>query len=201
MKVGVVVPFFIVRQLDEVVPFGTWDGTRRNGTRRSVPRLVRLKRVECDVPREEFWVNFCSASPPGTTRSISVKHKIITSPSPSFSSLFPSKGIFNPSQFRPVMSRLVPSHFVSSCLVCIPNNTLGDMKLSCAYILVVCVSVQILGFGPLLPYAPKNLTQLKSLSAFHYTQPSRVVTIERIEKVEPFMLGIPPVAHQDRTVH
>ncbi|KAM2049763.1 hypothetical protein EV2_008449 [Malus domestica] len=36
--------------------FGTWDGTGRNGTRRSVPRLVRQKWVERAVPRDRFWV-------------------------------------------------------------------------------------------------------------------------------------------------
>ncbi|RXH67711.1 hypothetical protein DVH24_027858, partial [Malus domestica] len=107
------------------VPFGTWDGTERSGTRCSVPRLVHLKRVERVVPRDEFWVNFrsalppettCSTSPPGTTRSTSVEHKIITSPSPSSSSLFPSEGIFAHSPFYPVMSRPVPFRFVSSRL-------------------------------------------------------------------------------------
>ncbi|RXH72801.1 hypothetical protein DVH24_012485 [Malus domestica] len=45
---------------------------------------------------------------PGTTLSTSVEHKIITSPSPSSSSLFPSEGIFAP---------------CPSCPVCIPNDT------------------------------------------------------------------------------
>ncbi|RXH95025.1 hypothetical protein DVH24_024709 [Malus domestica] len=46
------------------VPLGTWDGTERSRTSRSVPRLMHLKRIESTVPRDEFWVNFCSASPP-----------------------------------------------------------------------------------------------------------------------------------------
>ncbi|RXH88379.1 hypothetical protein DVH24_042450 [Malus domestica] len=66
------------------------------GTRCSVPHLVRLKRVERAIPQNEFWVNFCSASPTGTTRFTSMEHKIITSPYPSSSSLFPSEGIFTP---------------------------------------------------------------------------------------------------------
>ena len=40
------------------------DGTERSGTRRFVPRLVHLKRVERSVPRDEFWVNFHSTLPP-----------------------------------------------------------------------------------------------------------------------------------------
>ncbi|CAN6700537.1 unnamed protein product [Malus baccata var. baccata] len=103
--------------------FGTWDGTERSGTRRSVPHLVRLKWVERTVPRDEFWVNFHSTSSPGTTCSTSMEHKIITSPSPSSSSLFPSEGIFAPSLFHPVLSRPIPSHSVMSRLVCIPNDT------------------------------------------------------------------------------
>ncbi|RXH87633.1 hypothetical protein DVH24_034533 [Malus domestica] len=74
----------------------------KNWTRRSVPRLVRLKQVERPVPRNEFWVNFRSVSSSGTTLSTYVEHKIITSPSPSSSSFFPSKGISAPSPFRPV---------------------------------------------------------------------------------------------------
>ncbi|KAB2632847.1 S ribonuclease [Pyrus ussuriensis x Pyrus communis] len=35
------------------VSFGTWNGTEQSGTRRSVPHLVRLKRVERAVPRDE----------------------------------------------------------------------------------------------------------------------------------------------------
>ncbi|RXH83883.1 hypothetical protein DVH24_013128 [Malus domestica] len=46
---------------------------------------------------------------PGTTRSTFVEHKIITSPSPSSSSLFPSEGIFAPSPFCPVPFRSVPA--------------------------------------------------------------------------------------------
>ncbi|RXH82944.1 hypothetical protein DVH24_003442 [Malus domestica] len=85
------------------VPFGTWDGTERSEMRCSVPCLV-----ERAVPWDEFWVNFRSASPPGTTCSTSVEHKIITSLSPSSSSLFPSEGIFAPSPFRLVLSRPIP---------------------------------------------------------------------------------------------
>ncbi|KAM2743296.1 hypothetical protein EV2_031650 [Malus domestica] len=40
-----------------------WDRIERSGTRRSVPRLVRLKRVERAVLRDKFWVNFHSGSP------------------------------------------------------------------------------------------------------------------------------------------
>ncbi|RXH70258.1 hypothetical protein DVH24_007514 [Malus domestica] len=79
--------------------------------------------MECTVPRDEFWVNFRSSSPPGTTRSTYVEHKIITFPSPSSSSLFPSEGIFTPSPFRLVLSRPVPSHSVLSRPVYIPNDT------------------------------------------------------------------------------
>ncbi|RXI01862.1 hypothetical protein DVH24_015211 [Malus domestica] len=42
--------------------------------------------------------------------SFHMKHKIITSPSPSSSSLFPSEGIFAPSPFRPVLSCPIPFH-------------------------------------------------------------------------------------------
>ncbi|RXH77953.1 hypothetical protein DVH24_039924, partial [Malus domestica] len=111
----------------EIVPFATWDGTERSGTRCSVPRLVCLKRVERAVPRNEFWVNFRSASPPRTTRSTSVEHKIITSLSPSSSSLFPSEGIFAPSSFRPVLSRPIPFRSIPSRFVCIPNDTMGTV--------------------------------------------------------------------------
>ncbi|KAM2156704.1 hypothetical protein ACFX1R_042359 [Malus domestica] len=43
-------------------------------------------------------------------------------------------------------------------------------------------------------------TQAKPLLAFDCTQQSRVATIEIIEKFEPLVLGIPPMAHQDCTV-
>ncbi|TQD71227.1 hypothetical protein C1H46_043237 [Malus baccata] len=86
--------------------------------RRSVTRLVRLKRVERAVLRDEFWVNFRSASPSsGTTRFTSVEHKIITSLSHSCSSLFPSEGIFTPFPFRPI-----PFHSVSSAYQMIPKR-------------------------------------------------------------------------------
>ncbi|RXI06287.1 hypothetical protein DVH24_018329 [Malus domestica] len=65
---------------------------KRSGMRRSVQRLVRLKRVE--------RVNSCSVSPPETTRSTSVEDKIITSPSPS--SLFSSESIFVSFRFHPI---------------------------------------------------------------------------------------------------
>ncbi|RXI05711.1 hypothetical protein DVH24_017753 [Malus domestica] len=48
---------------NQQVPFDTWDRTERSGTRRSVPRLVRLKRMEHAVSQDKFWVNFRSASP------------------------------------------------------------------------------------------------------------------------------------------
>ncbi|RXI01627.1 hypothetical protein DVH24_014976 [Malus domestica] len=86
----------------------TKRGTERLVPLCFVPHLVRLKRVERAVPRDEFWVNFRSASPPETIRSTSVEHKIIISPSPSSSSLFPSEGIFAPSPFHPVIFRPVP---------------------------------------------------------------------------------------------
>ncbi|RXI01065.1 hypothetical protein DVH24_001299 [Malus domestica] len=90
--------------------------TERSGTRHSVPRLMHLKRVETAIPQDEFWMNFRSASPSGTTRSTFVEHKIITSPSPSSSSLFPSDDIFAPSLFHPVLFYPVLSHSVSSLL-------------------------------------------------------------------------------------
>ncbi|RXH85260.1 hypothetical protein DVH24_042028 [Malus domestica] len=96
--------------------FGTWAGTERCGTRRFVPRLVCLKRVERAVPRDEFWMNFYSASPPRTTHSTFVEHKIITSPSPSSSSLFPSESIFAHSPLCPVLSRPVSFRSVPSRL-------------------------------------------------------------------------------------
>ncbi|RXH67643.1 hypothetical protein DVH24_027790 [Malus domestica] len=86
------------------VSFGTWGRTEQNGKRRSVPRFMRLKRVERAVPRDEFWVNFRSTSPSGMTRSTFVEHKIITFSSPSSSSLFPSESIFAHSPLRPVPS-------------------------------------------------------------------------------------------------
>ncbi|RXI04819.1 hypothetical protein DVH24_039093, partial [Malus domestica] len=46
------------------VAFGTWDGTKQSGTRCSVPRFVHLKRVECVVQRDKFWMIFRSASLP-----------------------------------------------------------------------------------------------------------------------------------------
>ncbi|KAB2605946.1 hypothetical protein D8674_005663 [Pyrus ussuriensis x Pyrus communis] len=115
------------------VPFGTWDGTEQNGTRRSVPRLVCLKLVERAIPRDEFWVNFRSTSPLGRTRSTSVEHKIITSSSPSSSTLFLSEGIFAPAPFcsvlsRPVLSSPVPSRSVPSRPVCIPNDTVLEKQ-------------------------------------------------------------------------
>ncbi|KAM1703600.1 hypothetical protein ACFX2K_026147 [Malus domestica] len=62
-------------------------------------------RIGLPHPFLPFWVNFRSVSPPlGMTRSTSMKHKIITSPSPSSSFLFPSEDIFAPSPFRPVPS-------------------------------------------------------------------------------------------------
>ncbi|CAN6554230.1 unnamed protein product [Malus baccata var. baccata] len=44
------------------VPFGTWDETERSGTRRSVPRLARLKRVKRAVPRAPL-LSHCYSSP------------------------------------------------------------------------------------------------------------------------------------------
>ncbi|RXH95124.1 hypothetical protein DVH24_024808 [Malus domestica] len=93
---------------------------RLSETRCSVSCLVCLKWVERIVSRDEFWMNFHSASPPGTTHSTSVKHKIITSPSSSSFSLFPSDDIFTPSPFCSIMSRPVPSR-----PFCISNDTLG----------------------------------------------------------------------------
>ncbi|TQD79776.1 hypothetical protein C1H46_034639, partial [Malus baccata] len=55
----------IKENYDEVVgevPFGTWNGTERNGTRRSISRLVHLKWVKRAVPLDEFWMNFSSAT-------------------------------------------------------------------------------------------------------------------------------------------
>ncbi|RXH69140.1 hypothetical protein DVH24_031473 [Malus domestica] len=96
------------------VSFGTWDGTEWSGTKRNAPHLVRLKRVEHVVSRDEFWVNFRSASPPGTTRSTSVEHKIITSPSPSFSSCFYPRASLLP--LCSIPSCFISSHSVPSCL-------------------------------------------------------------------------------------
>ncbi|KAM1626924.1 hypothetical protein ACFX13_015631 [Malus domestica] len=59
---------------------------------------------------------------PGTTCSTFVEHKIITSSSPSSSSLFPSEGIFAPSQFCPVLSRPVPSRSVPFAYQTIPKG-------------------------------------------------------------------------------
>ncbi|KAM1126143.1 hypothetical protein ACFX2B_040856 [Malus domestica] len=64
------------------------DETEWSGTRSYVPRLVRLKRVERVVPRNEFWMNFSSASPP--------------------------EGIFAPSPFHPVLFCSVSSYSVPS---------------------------------------------------------------------------------------
>ncbi|RXH84157.1 hypothetical protein DVH24_027056 [Malus domestica] len=113
-QVGMTQTFKIYERSHFLVLCGTvWyvDGTERSEMRRSVPRLVCLKRVEHAVPLDEFWVNFRSASSPGTTRSTSVEHKIITSPSPSSFSLFPSEGIFAlfPVQSRPIRFRSVSS--------------------------------------------------------------------------------------------
>ncbi|RXH86562.1 hypothetical protein DVH24_021835 [Malus domestica] len=52
-----------------MIPFDTWYGTEWSETRRSVASLVRLKRVEHTVPRDEFWMNFRSASSFEMTRS------------------------------------------------------------------------------------------------------------------------------------
>ncbi|KAM1708806.1 hypothetical protein TB2_001682 [Malus domestica] len=45
----------------------------RNVSSHSVPY-----RLECAVPREKFYMNFCSASSLGTTCSTSVENKFIT---------------------------------------------------------------------------------------------------------------------------
>ncbi|CAN6579366.1 unnamed protein product [Malus baccata var. baccata] len=95
--------------------FGTWDGTGRNGTRRSVPRLVRQKWVERAVPRDRFWVFLRSTSPPGTglfhvcgTQCFTILRQIYPM---SFSKSTPS---FRPVPSRPVPSRPVPSRSVPS---------------------------------------------------------------------------------------
>ncbi|RXH93487.1 hypothetical protein DVH24_014063 [Malus domestica] len=97
--------------------FGTWDGTGRNGTRRSVPRLVRQKWVERVVPRDRFWVFLRPTSPPGTglfhvcgTQCFTILRQIYPM---SFSKITPS--------FRPVLSRSVPSRPVPFRSVCVPN--------------------------------------------------------------------------------
>ncbi|KAM1089423.1 hypothetical protein ACFX19_017399 [Malus domestica] len=84
--------------------FGTWDGTGRNGTRRSVPRLVHQKWVERAVPRDRFWVFLRSTSPLERTNIPHVFFKNYT---------------FVPS--RPVPSRPVPSRPVPFRPVCVPN--------------------------------------------------------------------------------
>ena len=62
---------------DAEVPFGTWDGTERSGTRRFIPRLVRLKTWNGLFYGTKFGWFFVPPPPPGTTGSTSVEHKFI----------------------------------------------------------------------------------------------------------------------------
>ncbi|RXI00863.1 hypothetical protein DVH24_001097 [Malus domestica] len=108
-----------------LVPFGTWDGTgrdwtRRNGTSRSVPRLVRLKTVKRVVPWDKIWLIFRSTFSPGTTRSTSMEHKFITF----YDKISPYLFQYLHHPFHHVPSRPVPSCSVQSRPVCIPNGTL-----------------------------------------------------------------------------
>ncbi|RXH91041.1 hypothetical protein DVH24_020064 [Malus domestica] len=57
-----------------------WDEAEHNGTRRSVPRLVRLKRVEHVVPRNEsiecwfgFKPSFLSSTATGDDEQVEIK--------------------------------------------------------------------------------------------------------------------------------
>ncbi|KAM2058418.1 hypothetical protein ACFX16_030998 [Malus domestica] len=97
-----------------------WDGTERSGTRRSVPCLVRLKRVERAVLRDKFWVNFHSASP-SWNDSFHIRGTQNYNLFVSFFFLLVSIRRHLCSLFVP--SRAVLSRSISSRPICIPNDT------------------------------------------------------------------------------
>ncbi|RXH68517.1 hypothetical protein DVH24_030850 [Malus domestica] len=103
------ISFSLVRSLGCVWYVG------QDGTRRSVPRLVRQKWMERAVPRDRFWVFLRSTSPPGTglfhvcgTQCFTILRQIYPM---SFSKITPS---FRPVPSRPVPFRPVPSRPVPS---------------------------------------------------------------------------------------